>query len=219
MNSSGIQSSFFFLLVLLLLSPQIQARHFRSTHNVKKPQVLLNNPKASEPAPQEPAFFVDRGDGYGLYGSDSTTSFDDHLLTQEFISSDTYNTEESGVRGEREEQLWSMSRIMKMSTNLKEKTLKVKVITMRETGTPYEFNTMEEYEKQQESQWFMPQINELMYMVYHLNQRNIMLFYSNSSMESSVMILYSSGWKKKSLNNKYSFYQIENKKNLVKNAF
>lgn len=132
MASFGTQLSFFFLLVLVL-SPQIQARegklftlftHFRTTYNVKDPQVLLKKPKAESPAPApitaptpapapesesilasgpapEPDF-VDRGDGYGLYGSGSSqysptketptsTTFENELLNED-LSSESYKT-------------------------------------------------------------------------------------------------------------------------------
>jgi len=134
MASLANQVSFFFLLVLFL-SPQIQARqskffsfftHFKTTHNVEDPQLPQSPAPAPAPAPaqepasapaQEPAaapeiesttlpsgpapepqFLVETGNGYGLYGIDSTsqysptketpkttlTDFEDELLNEDF---------------------------------------------------------------------------------------------------------------------------------------
>ncbi|CAK8536387.1 unnamed protein product [Lathyrus sativus] len=122
MASLANQLSFFFLFFfLLLLSPQIHARqnkffsffsHFKTTNNVNDPQL----PQSPAPAPaQEPAaapeigrttilsgpapepeFLVETGNGYGLYGIDSSqysstketpktiTDFENELLNEDF---------------------------------------------------------------------------------------------------------------------------------------
>ncbi|XP_057455553.1 protein E6-like [Lotus japonicus] len=130
MASFGNHLSFFLLLVLFL-SPQIQARegkffsfftHFR-TNNVKDAQLLLAKAEspaqapgpasalAPAPAPSAQAIgstipsgpapepeFLDMGEGYGLYGTDSsssaqysptketstTTNFENELLNEDF---------------------------------------------------------------------------------------------------------------------------------------
>ncbi|KAI4333921.1 hypothetical protein L6164_018672 [Bauhinia variegata] len=122
MASFGTHLSLFFLLALLL-SPQIQAREGKfyslfSHFTTKEPQVVLEKAKtpapaqaptttmATEPAlapefssvapgPAPEAFFVDKGDGYGLYGTDPTeysptketptsyTNFENELLNED----------------------------------------------------------------------------------------------------------------------------------------
>ncbi|CAL5200368.1 unnamed protein product [Lathyrus oleraceus] len=132
MASLANQLSFFSLFFfLLLLSPQIQARqnkffsffsHFKTTNNVNDPQ--LPQPPSPSPAPaQEPAaapeigsttvpsgpapepeFLVETGNGYGLYGIDSTqysstketpktiTDFENELLNEDFNDDKSYKT-------------------------------------------------------------------------------------------------------------------------------
>jgi len=131
MASLANQVSFFFLLVLFL-SPQIQARqnklfsfftHSKTTNNVEDPQLpqspapapaptqepasapgqepavapeIVSTTLPSGPAP-EPQFLVETGNGYGLYGIDSSqysptketpkttlTDFEDELLNEDF---------------------------------------------------------------------------------------------------------------------------------------
>lgn len=125
MASLANQVSFLFLLVLFL-SPQIQARqnkffsfftHFKTTHNVEDPQLPQSPAPAPEPAaaPEiestnipsgpapEPQFLVETGNGYGLYGIDSSqysptketpkttlTDFEDELLNEDFNDNKSY---------------------------------------------------------------------------------------------------------------------------------
>ncbi|KAI5412991.1 protein E6 [Lathyrus oleraceus] len=132
MASLANQLSFFSLFFfLLLLSPQIQARqnkffsffsHFKTTNNVNDPQLPqppspslapAQEPAAapeigrttvpSGPAP-EPEFLVETGNGYGLYGIDSTqysstketpktiTDFENELLNEDFNDDKSYKT-------------------------------------------------------------------------------------------------------------------------------
>ncbi|CAI8592578.1 unnamed protein product [Vicia faba] len=134
MASLANQLSFFFLFFsLLLLSPQIQARqnkffsffsHFKTTNNVNDPQLPQSPSPAPAPAPaQEPAgapeiatttipsgpapepeFLVETGNGYGLYGIDSSqysstketpktiTDFENELLSEDFNDDKSYKT-------------------------------------------------------------------------------------------------------------------------------
>lgn len=126
MASFGSQLSFFLLLVLVLC-PQIQARegklfnfftHFKTTYNVKAPSPITaptpspitaptpSPTPAPAAAPEQGSIivsgpapdpgFVDSGEGYGLYGTDSnqysptketpptTTTFENELLNEDF---------------------------------------------------------------------------------------------------------------------------------------